>query len=279
MDAVVTAVIDETPDTRTLVLDVGAVPSYRAGQYVSIDPHQFPGLRNFVSYLEHLKRRREAPRAYSMSSAPHEPLLAVTIKEERYDADQTVYPPLLSTYLVHEVRARDTLTLRGVAGGYMLPDDVERRAAHVLHVCAGSGGVPNFAMVKDSLARHASLRHTFVYSNRTWDDVIFRDALGELQARHPDRLRVVHTLTRESDQIARAHAVRRGRVDLELLGDVLRGEAASLVYVCGPAVTVWERRAHAARGTAATPRFMETVRAHLAALAVPPDSIKIESYG
>lgn len=276
-DAVVLESVVETSDTRTLVLDVGSAFSYRAGQYISIDPHQFAGLRNIVAYLEQLKGRREAPRHYSLSSAPHERHLAVTIKEELYEPGRTQYPPLLSGFLVHHVHPGDRLTVRGFAGAYLLPEDVENRAEHVLHVCAGSGGVPNLSIVKDSLRRHTRLRHTFLYSNRTWDGIIFRDVLASLAEQQPTRLRVIHTLTREAP--AAVPGVRRGRIGLDLLRETLDNEPRSLVYVCGPAVTVWERRAHAAQGTAAAPRFMEAVRAHLAALDVPADRIKAESYG
>src|SRR3954468_24824838 len=83
--ALVVESIVETPDTRTLVLDVGVPVTYRAGQYVSIDPHQFPALRSITAYLEHAKGRAEAPRAYSMCSEPSEPYVAITVKEEVYD--------------------------------------------------------------------------------------------------------------------------------------------------------------------------------------------------
>ena len=63
-DALVAEVVVETPDTVTAVLDLGTPVSYRAGQYVSIDPHQFPALYSFTSYLEHAKGRVEAPRVY-----------------------------------------------------------------------------------------------------------------------------------------------------------------------------------------------------------------------
>lgn len=277
--AEVVEAIAETPDTRTLVLGIDARGGYRAGQHVSIDPHQFPGLRSFVAHLEHLKGRREAPRAYSMSSAPHEPRVATTIKEEVYEPDQSKYPPLLSGFLVHDVRAGDRLEVRGFAGSYVLPEDVEARADHILHLCAGSGSVPNFSMLKDSLRRHARLRHTFVYSSRTWQDVIFRDAFAALCDQNPARLRVIHMLTREGGVLPHGVDARRGRVDLELLRNVLANDPNSLVFVCGPAVTVWERRAHAAKGTTPAPRFMETMLGYLEALGVPRARIKIESYG
>src|SRR5688500_3666513 len=83
-DAVVLESVVETPDTRTLVLDIGQPAAYRAGQYLTIAPQQFIGLRSFTSYLEHLKGRVEAPRAYSMCSSPDERHVAITIKEEVY---------------------------------------------------------------------------------------------------------------------------------------------------------------------------------------------------
>ena len=149
----------------------------------------------------------------------------------------------------------------------------------MLHVCAGSGSVPNLSMIKDSLVRHARLRHTFVYSNKTWQDVIFRDALTRLEAEHPTRLRVIHTLTRETGPLPPGADVRRGRIDPPLLREVLDREPRSFVYSCGPAITVWDRRAAAARGEKPTPQFLETMIGHLESLDVPRERIKVESYG
>ena len=277
-DTVVLESIVETPDTRTLVLDAGKTPwSWHAGQYVSIDPHQFISLRSFIGYLEQVKGRREAPRAYSMCSAPYEPHLAITIKEEVFERGVTKYPPLISGFLVHQVRAGDRMAVQGFAGPYILPADVEARTDHILHLCAGSGSVPDFSIIKDSLHRHSRLRHTLIYSNKTWDDVIFRNELTVLAAQHPERVRVIHTLTREA--IPRGADVRSGRVDTELLRQTLDREPRSLIYICGPAITVWERRAAAAEKRVPTPRFVEAMVSHLSALDVPRERITIESYG
>jgi 3-ketosteroid 9alpha-monooxygenase subunit B len=275
---VVTDVVSETPDTVTLVLDLGGPARYKAGQYVSIDPHQFPGLAPFVGYLEHLKGRREAPRAYSMSSDPSEPL-AITIKEEFYEAGKTPYPPLISGFLVHQVRPGDRMAVVGFAGAYVFPDDVESRAEHILHLCAGSGSVPNFSMIKDSLRCHRNLRHTLLYSNKTWDDVIFRDQLIEMAAQHPSRLRVVHSLTRQATPVTADADVRNGRIGRDLLGATLAAEPTSLVYACGPAVSVWEKRDSNARGVVPTPRFLETMQAELEALGLPRARLKLEAFG
>jgi ferredoxin-NADP reductase len=275
-DAVVADLVVETPDTITAFLDLGQQVTYRAGQYVSIDPHQFPALGSMTRYLEHLKGRHEPPRAYSMSSAPQEKFVAITIKEEVYDGVME-YPPLISGFLVHQLRAGDRIAVTGFAGAYVLPDDV--KGDHILHLCAGSGSVPNVSIIKDSLLRHPNLRHTFVYSNKTSQDVIFRKALAELRAAHPDRLKVIHTLTRETGIASPNEDIRCGRVTVELLREVLEAEPNSIVYSCGPAISVWERRAAAAKGTTPTPRFLETMQAHLTELGVPKDRIKIEAFG
>ena len=275
-DALVVESIVETPDTRTLVLDVGPHAPYRAGQYVSIDPHQFPALGSITAYLEHVKGRVEVPRAYSMCSAPHERYVAITVKEEVYDG-QMAYLPLLSGFLVHQVRAGDRIDALGFTGAYVLPETIS--VEHVLHLCAGSGSVPNLAMVKDALIRHPRLRHTFVYSNKTLQDIIFRQALADLRRAHPDRLRVIHTLTREQGPATGDEDIRNGRVTLEMLREVFDREPHSLIYACGPAISVWDRRAHAAAGTTPAPRFLETMTSHLAALGIGRGKIKVEAFG
>jgi len=275
-DALIAEVVVETPDTITAFLDLGQRVTYRAGQYVSIDPHQFPALGSMTRYLEHLKGRHEPPRAYSMSSAPHEPYVAITIKEEVYDGVME-YPPLISGFLVHQLRTGDRIVVTGFAGAYVLPEDV--KTEHILHLCAGSGSVPNVSIIKDSILRHPHLRHTFVYSNKTLQDVIFRAALAQLQAQHPDRLKVIHAITRESGLSSPHEDIRCGRVTVDILREVLEREPTSLVYACGPAISVWDKRAHAAKGTTPPPRFLETMQSYLTELGVARERIKIEAFG
>src|SRR5262247_2649434 len=198
LEVMVADVVIETPDTTTLVLFTGNDRlDYSAGHFLTIDPHQFEALERFTAFLEDLKGQREPPRAYSMCSAPHERYLAVTVKEERYISGMTKFPPLLSPMLVKRTVKGMRLVVTGFTGPYTLPADVTRETDHIVHVCAGSGSVPNFSMLKSALEHHPEVRHTFVYSNKTWRDVIFRDALADLSAKHPDRLKVIHTLTRE----------------------------------------------------------------------------------
>ena len=280
MEVMVADVIVETPDTTTLVLFTGNDRlEYLAGHFLTIDPHQFESLERFTSFLEDLKGKREPPRAYSMSSAPHERYLAVTVKEERYVSGATEFPPLLSPLLVKRTVRGMRLVVTGFTGPYTLGPDISAQTDHIVHVCAGSGSVPNFSMLKFALAHHPNLRHTFVYSNKTWSDVIFRDELARLAAQHPDRLTLLHTLTREEDASVFGPAVRKGRVDQALLREAIPHPAECLVYVCGPGISKWDLAAAKEAGTPPPPRFLESVLGDLEALGVRDTRIKREFYG
>jgi ferredoxin-NADP reductase len=280
MEVMVADVIIEAPDTTTLVLFTGNDRlEYLAGHFLTVDPHQFESLERFTAFLEDLKGKREPPRAYSMSSAPHERYLAVTVKEERYVSGTTRFPPLLSPLLVKRTLRGMRLVVTGFTGPYTLGPDIAAETDHIVHVCAGSGSVPNFSMLKFALAHHPALRHTFVYSNKKWDDVIFRDELTRLAAAHPDRLTLLHTLTREDDARLFGPSVRKGRVDRALLQQAIPDPTASLVYVCGPGISKFDLAAAKQAGTPPAPRFLESVLRDLKALGVPDGRIKREFYG
>ncbi|OJT27006.1 oxidoreductase [Archangium sp. Cb G35] len=270
----------ETHDTATLSLDFGPErPEYKAGQFINLDPHQFPALGRFSAYLQEHKGRKEPARSYSLASAPHEPLVAITVKDEDYIPGFTRYPPLLSPYLVHAPLTGSRMKVLGFMGPYVLPDDVEERTDHLVHIVAGSGAVPNFSIIKDALHRGLKPRHTVICSNKTWGDILYREAFEALERAHPGRLRVVHTLTRETDESRFGATVRKGRVGEALLEELLPDKATCLVYVCGPAITPWDRRKALETRTPATPRFMEAVLGHLHTLGLEDKRIKRESYG
>ena len=116
-------------------------------------------------------------------------------------------------------------------------------------------------------------------SRTQMSDVIFRDALAALAAQHPDRLKVIHTLTREPDRSIFGPQVRAGRVDLALLREAIPSPTECLVYVCGPGISKLDVAQAEANGTKPAPRFLETVLSELKALGVPNGRIKREFYG
>ena len=214
-----------------------------------------------------------------MCSSPHEKYIAITVKEERYTSGATKYPPLLSPLLVKQSIRGMHLVVTGFTGPYTLPVDIESQTDHLVHVCAGSGSVPNFAMLKFALVNHPKLRHTFLYANKTWDDIIFRDALADLERKNPERLRVVHSLTRECETFQYTSSVRKGRLSTELLRELIPDTSSAQVYVCGPAISVHDRNSAKEKGVSPQPKFLESALACLQELRIAKEQITYESYG
>ena len=280
LEVMVADVVMEGPDTATLVLFTGNDRlDYRPGHFLTVDPHQFHALERFIDFFEDAKGKKEPPRAYSLTSAPHERHLAITVKEERYVSRATRYPPLLSPLLVWRTPRGTRMQVTGFGGPYVLPRDIESRTDHLVHVCAGSGIVPNFSMLKHALETGLRLRHTLVYGNKTWREVIFRRQLEELERRFPDKLEIVHALSREAPTAGIGGKVRAGRVGAELLREVIRDPGAVEVFACGPGINRFDREAAKARGETPPPRFLESVVAALAELGLPKQRVHRESYG
>ena len=215
-------VVEQTPRTRTLVLDADGWSGHRAGQHVDIRLTAADGY--------------QAERSYSIASGPDDTRLALTV--ERIDDGE------VSPYLVDELRRGDTFEVRGPIGGYFAwgPGD----GGPLLLVGGGSGVVPLRAMLR---ARPGDLPAKLIYSARTLEDVIYRD---ELSALGDD---VVLTLTREERD-----GVRAGRVDEELLREAGFAPAEDpRIFVCGPTSFV-ESVASALVGLGHAPERIRTER-------------------
>lgn len=279
---IVEQAVQETHDTWTLHIAVDEKDRrYQAGQFVSIDPHQFAELSNMVAYLENVKGKKELVRAYSMASAPHEPYISITTKPEPYVVGETEFPPLLSPFLASNILLNRPISFLGYTGAYTLPDDHAQHTDHVLHIVAGSGAVPNYALLKDELVnnKNPSVRHTLIDVNKTVGDIIYRDALTHLAAQYPSRFQLVHLLTREEHPEHYGPEHYKGRPSAEFIKQYMGDPARTLVYCCGAGITKWQRKKAQAEGKEATPRFLESITTIVESLGIPKQRFKKEAYG
>ena len=276
-------VVRNTHDTVTLLFDCGEQPVYTAGQFISIDPKQFPELSRQIAFLEHLKGKKEKHRAYSMSSAPAEKTVAITVKAEGFDAQHDKYPPLLSPFLASEGMKGRKVQFIGYTGAYTLDDDHDQHTSQVLHLVAGSGIVPNYALLKDELLqkKHPSVKHTMVYVNKTASDVILLDELEKLHAEFKERFELIHCITRDEEAsiTARGAHWRKGRPTFEWVKSLVNDPSTVLIFACGAAITEHQRAAAEALGTQPAPRFMEGVEEIVHALGVKKPRYKSEEFG
>ena len=278
MEVMVYDIRHDTPDTTTLFLFAGNEPlEYVAGHFLTIDPHQFAELEHFTAYLEDVKDQKEKPRAYSLASAPHERLLAITIKEEGYISGETPYPPLISPLLTYHIPVGRRMVINGFTGAYTFPADITDRTDQVVHVCAGSGIVPNLSLIKDSLHRNDPLKHTLLYSSKTRQDIIYYQEFEELHQQHPDKFDVIHCITREDPTGIRN--ARRGRISTELLQEIVPDPSNVFAFSCGPGITPHERKAARLKGEKPEPRFVENMVSLLYDHGLDKSQVKQESWG
>ena len=214
----------ETADAVTLRLDLqGTAFPYRPGQYVEIDPHQFPELAEPVAKLEAAKGMPESPRGFSLSSDGTDPrFLEITVKEEKGGP----FPPVLSPWILHGMRPGRTIVLSGPSGRYCLPESPPAISGF-LHLCAGSGVAPNRGMLRSALFRGWPQRHLLVLQNRTEADVFYRGEWPDLLKRFPDRLKVRHVRSVSAGE----------HVTVELVGKEMDGfldGKDAVALVCGP---------------------------------------------
>ncbi len=280
LEVMVSDVKLEAPDTVSLTLFTGNDKlNYEPGNFLTISPQQFPALERWVHYLQDLKGRKEPPRAYSLASSPDEKYIAITVKEERYTSGSTLYPPLLSPILALRTPPGTRMVVTGFTGPYKLTDEVRSQNDEIVHICAGSGIVPSFSIIKHDLRVNDSLKHTLIYSNKKHEDIIFKDDFELLEEEFPGRLNVIHTLTREEDTTLYSDDVRRGRISEALLREAIGRPDSKAVFVCGPDHHPWQKKAAREKDETLPPSFLQSVLGYLERLGVPKDRITKESYG
>lgn len=280
INGVVVKATQETPDTWTLDIFVDDQhKDYKAGQFISINPHQFPELRDFINYFEGQKSKVEPIRAYSLTSAPHEKYISITIKPENYHPGPDAYPPLLSPFLASDIMVGREIEFTGYAGAYIIPDDLRPNTDHLIHLVAGSGVVPSFSIIKDELlGKKSSFKHTLVSVNKTKDDIIFHRQLEELRTKFPERFQVYYFLTRDEKSNDLAPHYFMGRPKNEFIEQLVMDKAKTLFFACGPALTKWQKKA-AQDPKSLKPRFMEWVQDIIYKMEIDRHRFRREIYG
>jgi ferredoxin-NADP reductase len=201
----VAQVVDETAQTKSLVLDVPGWAGHRAGQHVDVRLTAEDGY--------------QAQRSYSIASAPEDGYVVLTV--ERLDDGE------VSPYLTEELRVGDELELRGPIGDYFVWE--AKLGGPLFLVGGGSGVVPLRAMLRHYVAIGSTVPLRVLYSSRSIRDVIYRDELTRMRE---DGLDIRFTLTRKQpagwDGYAR-------RIDLPLLAEVaFPSDELPHAYICGP---------------------------------------------
>ncbi|MFB9926851.1 2Fe-2S iron-sulfur cluster-binding protein [Amycolatopsis halotolerans] len=197
----VTEVIEETADARSIVF---TVPDEHLERF-AYSPGQFLTLRIPSD------QTGSVARCYSLSSAPHEGRVQVTVKRtvDGYG----------SNWVCDELRAGATIEVLRPSGVFC-PSSLD---SDFLLFAAGSGITPVMSILKSALEKGDG-QVVLVYANRDEQSVIFAAELRELAEWFGDRLTVVHWL--ESLQ---------GLPTVTALRALAKPYAEHEAFLCGPA--------------------------------------------
>ncbi|TBR17121.1 MAG: phenylacetate-CoA oxygenase/reductase subunit PaaK [Chitinophagaceae bacterium] len=177
---------------------------------------------------QHLTLRRVADgqdlrRTYSVCTSAAGGPLRVAVKR--------LEGGVFSTWVLDALRPGDVLEVLPPAGRFGPAVDPARARKYGL-VAAGSGITPVLSIAWTVLDVEPESEVVLVYGNRTSGDVMFLEELADLKDRFPDRLQVLHVLSRE-EQESELLSGRIDRARLQRLLDTLLTDVDEW-YLCGP---------------------------------------------
>jgi ring-1,2-phenylacetyl-CoA epoxidase subunit PaaE len=208
-----------SPDAAGAVTITLNVPGDLRSQF-DFKPGQFLTLRADINGTD-------VRRSYSISSA-HSQLQKHGVLEVGI---RPVAGGVFSNWAATQLRAGDTLRVMPPDGRFV----VQRpRAIHRVGFAAGSGITPILSILSSTLEEQAGSKFTLVYGNRRMDSVMFNEALQDLKDRYPDRLTLIHILSRQAQEVP----LLEGRIDAAkvqwVIDTLLPVGSMDEVFVCGP---------------------------------------------
>ncbi|MBK7691480.1 MAG: oxidoreductase [Bacteroidetes bacterium] len=172
----VVEIIDETPNTRRLFIEVPSV------QRFDFTPGQFVTLNLPIS-----EKKNKRLRSYSISSAPDASnrfeLIIVLVDDGSG-----------SHYIFNNLTVGDEVVFRGPSGVFLLPEKMEQ---DLFMICTGTGIAPFRSMIQYVLKEGKPSKNIFlVFGTRTKSDLLYHTEMNELQQNYP-QFHYIPVLSRE----------------------------------------------------------------------------------
>lgn len=187
----------ETPDVTTIYFSVPERDfSYTAGQYITV-------------FFE--DSSTPEGKAYSFSSAPHEPLKSITVKKVGEYSGR-----------LHDLRVGDTFLISAAYGSFNPQSD-----APLVGISAGCALAPIWSIVKDELHKKPDRKINLFVSSKTVAELVFADRLADYENKFIN-LKIHRHITRQAEL---PNGMRRGRIDLDACVEI--GGTQAAYAICG----------------------------------------------
>jgi ring-1,2-phenylacetyl-CoA epoxidase subunit PaaE len=236
--------------TEQTTVDVGSEAGFRRLRVAAVEPLTSdavavtfdvpPELADAFRFQpgQHLTLRRvehgeDVRRTYSVCASAAGGPLRVAVKRLLGGA--------FSGWVLDGLRAGDELEVLPPAGRFGPQLDPARTRRYGL-IAAGSGITPLLSIAATVLDVEPYSDVVLLYGNRTSRDVMFLEELSDLKNQFPDRLQVLHVLSREEQEAE----LLNGRIDRDrlqtLFTTLLPPQEVDEWYLCGPFGMVMDAR-------------------------------------
>ena len=186
-------------------------------------------------------------RSYSFSSSPTErEYVDLTVRREPRGA--------VSRHIDDLLKVGDLIAASGPVGKFTFNGT---EADSIVLIAGGVGITPMVSITRYLTERSWPGDIFFIYTCRTPADFIFADEVAALERRNP-KLHVAVTISKAEGTDWKGA---RGRISKEWLTQTVPNLASRRIHLCGP------------------PAMMDSTKAMLAELGVPPDQMKAEAFG
>lgn len=235
----------ETADAVTITFDVPEAlrDAYRFTQ------GQFLTLKAVVD-------GEELRRSYSICAAVPE----YTERGELRVGIKRVAGGRFSNWANTHLKAGQTIEVMTPDGRFFRPLDPQA-ARNYVGFAGGSGITPMLSIIATTLATEPRSGFTLFYGNRAVSAVMFVETLEGLKNRFMERLRIVHVLSDEPQEVELFNGMLDQSKCRELMDALMPGETIDQAFVCGPEP------------------MMQAAEAALLARGLEPEQIAIERFG
>ncbi len=187
---------------------------FKQGQYLNV---------RFVFGEEDLRR------SYSIINAPSEENTELEILVKHLENGK------VSTFLNNELKAGDSVEVLSPMGHFYTNHHSSNEKTYI-GLAAGSGISPVLSNLKEALYQEPKSKAYLFFSNRSFDDIIFREKIDELAAKFNGRLKIVYLLSREKHF---EDALFEGRISSEKLEQMFERfpeipVREAVYFICGP---------------------------------------------
>jgi uncharacterized protein len=212
--------VEESSTIKSFYLQAPAdqKPHFQSGQFLT--------LKASINGIETI-------RTYTVSSAPGDFHLRISVKHER--GKDNTSDGVFSSFLHQQINTGDTINVKAPTGAFIFDATVERPA---VLISAGIGITPMISMIRHVLQEGIRTRKlrpvTFISSARNSAQRAFFSESSEIADLSVDQIRVFWSLTQPEPHLQLGtdyhHA---GRITKQLLQSLLPEEECD-VYLCGP---------------------------------------------